>query len=191
LDEDLWSKKRVNDIVRMVKPKKNEQILDLGCGIGVVSLECAKRGSNVLALDFSSNALAKTNMSARKLGVSGKINLVQANADALPLKPSKLTKVVAADLVEHLYPQQFKFMLQECNRALRAGGELHIYTPNPDVNPILVRTIGILERFVKRFKKTTSKISKSISLKDGNGLIVVTGHGKEALAEVLTIFLRQ
>jgi len=152
LDKDSWSKKRVADIIRMVKPKKDEWILDLGCGIGVAGLECARRGSHVLGVDFSADALRIANKLKKKMGLAEQIDFVCSTVNTLPVKQNnKFRKVMAADLIEHLYPQQFKAMLKECYRVLEPGGELFIYTPNPEINSLLIRTIGVLERLVKRF----------------------------------------
>ena len=49
----------------------------------------------------------------------------------MPLRSESFDLVVCADLVEHLYPDQFESMLDECFRVLKPGGRVVIWTPNP------------------------------------------------------------
>ena len=63
---DNWSKKRaslpvydnwLDDYIDILTQKKNEEILDLGCGIGADTLYLIKKGFHVLSCDFSNEAL--------------------------------------------------------------------------------------------------------------------------------------
>jgi len=132
LKRDEWAKKRISDVLSMIEPLKQEDfVIDLGCGIGTFAIECAGRNCNVSGIDYSKVALDIARELLNSRGLQNKVSLINANADVLPLLDSIADKVICADLVEHLYPDQFELMLQEVARTLKNNGELIIYTPNP------------------------------------------------------------
>jgi ubiquinone/menaquinone biosynthesis C-methylase UbiE len=61
-----------NAIEKMLRPKKDDKILDLGCAQGRIAIELAKRGYNVIALDYSRYMLGIAGKRAKKEKVSVK-----------------------------------------------------------------------------------------------------------------------
>lgn len=58
-------------------------------------------------------------------------DIVRADVQFLPFMSTSINKVVCADLVEHLHPNEYLNLLGECRRVLLNAGKLGIYTPNP------------------------------------------------------------
>jgi len=128
---DGWSQQRVRDIVHLVRPEAGEQILDMGCGVGVTAIEAAKRGAVVLAVDYAAPAIrAARRLEAVVLGGTH-IQFAQADGGRLPVADGAVDKIAAVDFVEHITGHQFKAFAFECSRVLRTGGKLLVYTPNP------------------------------------------------------------
>ena len=54
-------------LLKLISPKKNERILDLGCGNGVLARLLATKGANVLAVDFCESFLTKARARTKNL----------------------------------------------------------------------------------------------------------------------------
>ena len=75
-------------VVELLKPKKDEKILDLGCGDGTLAVEIEKAGSKVIAVDLSEDMVEKTKekgieayvMSATELTFQDEFDAVFSNA---------------------------------------------------------------------------------------------------------------
>ena len=70
-----WTKGTVNEIdaiLNRIDLKDGANILDLGCGIGRHSIELAKRGYDVLGIDFSARHIAIAKRNAKELKVDFK-----------------------------------------------------------------------------------------------------------------------
>lgn len=70
--------REVERILRAAKPQPGARILDLGCGIGRHSLEFARRGFNVVGLDFSKHYLAQA-IQAKQLRKTSSLQFVQGD----------------------------------------------------------------------------------------------------------------
>ena len=57
------------------------------------------------------------------------VNLV-CDATHLPFKDNSLELILASDIIEHFSRHEYLGVLNEWNRSLQPGGELHIKTPN-------------------------------------------------------------
>jgi 2-polyprenyl-3-methyl-5-hydroxy-6-metoxy-1,4-benzoquinol methylase len=98
------------------------KLLDVGCGVGTISVELQKRGFEVYGLDFSSVAIEK----AKEKG----INAVECDVDkdGIPFEDNCFDVVWAGDVVEHVFDPIFLF--EEMSRVLKPTGKVLITTPN-------------------------------------------------------------
>jgi len=86
------------DLVEVLNPKKDETILDLGCGDGTLALKIKQRCQNIIAVDLSNEMVEKTKslgieayiMSATNLEFENKFDAVFSNAVLHWVKQSKL-----------------------------------------------------------------------------------------------------
>lgn len=75
-------------VVELLNPKKDERILDLGCGDGILAVSIEKLGAKVIAVDLSEDMVKKTKekgieayvMSATDLSFENKFEAVFSNA---------------------------------------------------------------------------------------------------------------
>jgi len=126
----IWSRDRVSNILSLVEPRPQELILDLGCGVGVVAIECARLGARVIGVDYSELAVKKGEQLVARQGVDS-VAFVVARSERIPMTTESFDKIIAADLIEHLYPDEYEATIKECYRLLKPTGLLLIYSPAP------------------------------------------------------------
>jgi len=71
-----------NIIYESSKSSKKNNILEIGCGTGFLSLELARRGHNVVGVDVSKKSIKEAENYKKKIKVSNKINLKYFVGDA-------------------------------------------------------------------------------------------------------------
>lgn len=114
-------------------------VVDIGCGRGEAAAHAARRGAEVLAVDYSPGSLALTRETAAVMapaalesdGARGRFAPISADATALPLADGMADRVLLLDVVEHLHRWQLAAALGEVRRILRPRGYVIIHTlPN-------------------------------------------------------------
>ncbi len=123
---DNWSKRRSSlpvydlwlDEYKDIFDKNNE-ILDLGCGIGADTLYLLERGYKVLSCDFSHSALKSI-----EDNIKGSKTLYLNMMDKFPIEDNKYL-VVIADLSLHYFDDKTtKHIMMEIKRILKNNGVL-------------------------------------------------------------------
>jgi SAM-dependent methyltransferase len=113
---------------------RGRRLLEVGCGIGVDSIQLAKRGFHVTAVDLTENALAVATEFAVQRGVD--IDFRLGNAEGLDF-PNQAFDVVYSFGVLHHTPD-IERSVAEVHRVLREGGTAYVmlYARNSLVNLI-------------------------------------------------------
>jgi len=109
------------------------QVLDMGCGRGEIALHAAKRGVEVVGIDYSADCLrlSRRTLQVASEGGRARVALGRADATALPFADGAFDRVFMLDLVEHLYGWQLSRALRETHRVLSPKGYLILHTlPN-------------------------------------------------------------
>jgi ubiquinone/menaquinone biosynthesis C-methylase UbiE len=120
---------KLKKVFKLYLPDISERVVDLGSAWGAFSFELAPKCKQTIGVDFSETAIK---FCIKRLRSSKFTNLsfVCADAQNTGLKPCSIDSIFCSDLVEHLYPDQFTNMLDECKRILKPGGKLVIWTPH-------------------------------------------------------------
>jgi len=107
------------------------RVLDIGCGRGEIALHAAKRGVEVVGIDYSPDCLRLSQRTLRVAPEGDQVALGRADAMALPFADGTFDRVFMLDLVEHLYDWQLSRALREARRVLSLRGYLILHTlPN-------------------------------------------------------------
>ncbi len=109
-------------IITLVNPAVSARLLDVGCGIGCLLSEAAKRGVRVFGLDISQEGLAKVkyNFPFAKVCV--------ADGEAIPFKNNSFGYIFSLGSIEHfLHPDKG---IREAERALENNGYAIFILPN-------------------------------------------------------------
>lgn len=125
---DNWSKKRASipvydnwleDYKDILNNNKNNEILDLGCGIGADTLYLTEKGFNVLSCDFSREALNNI-----KENISNSKTMYLNMLDRFPFEDEKYMLIIA-DLSLHYFDNEMTIhIMNEIKRILKKDGIL-------------------------------------------------------------------
>ena len=124
---------RMARTLRLMNLEPRMRVLDLGCGRGEIVLHAARRGAEVVGIDYSPDCLRLT---GRTLEVASerdrdRVTLGHADATALPFRDAVFERVLMLDIVEHLHDWQVSRALREAYRVLSPTGYLVLHTlPN-------------------------------------------------------------
>lgn len=123
-----WNKSYIQRIKNHMLKKdfKGKTLLDIGAGDGYVTIEMAKMGLKVIALDLSQTAL--DNISRYKVQFNlPNITLIHGSAEEIPIKNNSVDYIVANAILEHL-PNEAESIF-EWKRVLKKGGRIIIVVP--------------------------------------------------------------
>jgi 2-polyprenyl-6-hydroxyphenyl methylase/3-demethylubiquinone-9 3-methyltransferase len=94
------------------------QLLDVGCGGGLVAEELARRGYRVSGVDPSPQSIRAAQVHARRERVD--VSYLPAAGEALPFSASTFDAVTCLDVLEHV--DDLDVVLGEIARVLKPGG---------------------------------------------------------------------
>ena len=120
---------RVDKVLSIYDPRPQERVLDLGCGWGTFEWALGPRVTEVVGVDLSAKSVDLCERQ-REAGGFRNVRFVHADAGATGLAAGSFDLVIAADLFEHLYPDDSERVACEAHRVLKSGGRFSIWTPH-------------------------------------------------------------
>lgn len=115
-----------HDIAVRLNP--GDQVLDVGCGTGVLAVLIARRGCSVIGIDIAPPMLAQAGQRVRDEALEDRVTLRELGAVDLDTAfPNASFDAVVSTLVfSELSDDEIEYTLAECRRILRPGGQLLI-----------------------------------------------------------------
>jgi SAM-dependent methyltransferase len=134
----IWGSKvgklRLRDkMIDSVSWRGDEQVLDVGCGHGLMLIGAAKRLTTGRAIgidiwqseDQASNSSQATLENALREGVSGRVELRDSDARELPFVDESFDVIVSSFAIHNIYdPIGREKAIREIHRVLKPGGQL-------------------------------------------------------------------
>jgi ubiquinone/menaquinone biosynthesis C-methylase UbiE len=99
----------------------SSRVLELGCGNGKTTTALVRNGWNIVAVDFSHQAVS---LCKSVTGISERGEICTSDARHLPFCDGSFDAVIAIHIIGHLAAHERKQVITEAFRVLRPGGTL-------------------------------------------------------------------
>ncbi len=127
---------RLETLRRFLRISPGMRVLDVGCGRGEMVVQCGLNGVFAVGVDYAPVGLQLAQRVVARTGERDgdawkRPGLSLGNAKRLPFTDDTFDRAIMSDIVEHLYPDELRAVLEEVHRVLIPGGELLVHTmPN-------------------------------------------------------------
>ncbi len=119
------------------KPLDKINILDIGCGGGLLSEPMTRLGANVTGIDASNKNISIAKLHAKKNKL--KINYLCSSPEKLKIK-KKFDVILNMEIVEHV--EDINFFINSCSKLLKKNGLMFIATLNKTLKSYVFAIIG-------------------------------------------------
>ena len=159
------------------KPLDKINILDIGCGGGLLSEPMTRLGANVTGIDASNKNISIAKLHAKKKNL--KINYLCSSPEKLKIQ-KKFDVILNMEIIEHV--EDINFFINSCSKLLKKNGLMFVATLNKTLKSYMFAIIGAeyvlrwlpigthdWEKFVKPedLKKILSKNNLKLEKLDG------------------------
>lgn len=159
---------------------KGKKVLEIGCGIGTDTINFARAGAEVTAIDLSSKSLKLAAKRAEVFGFSDRINFYEANAEKLSeFIPAQKYDLVYSFGVIHHSPHPEKIIGQISDYFIHPGSTLKLMV----YYRYSWKVFGMLMREKGRFWKLDKIIAKHSEAQ--TGCPVTYSYTKKTIKELI------
>ena len=165
------------------KPLDKINILDIGCGGGLLSEPMTRLGANVTGIDASNKNISVAKLHAKKNNL--KINYMCSSPEKLKIQ-KKFDVILNMEIIEHV--EDINFFINSCSKLLKKNGLMFVATLNKTLKSYMFAIIGAeyvlrwlpigthdWEKFVKPedLKKILSKNNLKLEKLDGMNFNII------------------
>ena len=119
------------------RPLKDINLLDIGCGGGLLSEPMCRLGANVVGIDASKKNIEVANFHAKKNKL--KIDYKVASPETLKIK-TKFDIILNMEIVEHV--EDVEFFINESSKLLKKNGMMFVATLNKTLKSYMFAIVG-------------------------------------------------
>lgn len=167
-----FNKMKINES----QPLENCNLLDVGCGGGLLSECLARLGANVTAIDANENNIRFARDHLTSIDATGqlasRLNYVHSDLDSFSRENQKFDAIVASEVLEHV--DSVDEFIRNCANLLNDDGLLIITTINQTPQSYLC-AILLAENVLKLAPKNAHQYNKLVLL---NGLSLILEESK-------------
>ena len=143
------------------------EILDIGCGGGILAEELSKKGANVTGIDASEKTIeiAKQHSQENNLKINYECSTLE---DHLKKSKKKYDSIICFELIEHV-PDQLK-LINDISKVSKKGSKLFLSTINRNIVSFLFAKV-IAEYVLKIVPQGTHQYEKFIRPSELNKIL--------------------
>lgn len=118
----MWRSPVSREVVRAIAPQPGERVVDVGAGMGPATVQAAKTGASVLAVDPT--PYMRHILGVRRLGQRGRtaISVADGSAESIPAGDHSIDALWTVNTMHHW--TDLDAAVHELARVLRPGGRL-------------------------------------------------------------------
>ena len=147
------------DWIAKQAPLTGQQVLDVGCGGGILAEAMARQGAEVLGIDLATKSLKVAQLHALESGLSN-ISYREVAVEALALeRPASFDVVTCMEMLEHV-PDPAS-VVKACAELVKPGGWVFFSTLNRNPKSFLFAIVGA-EYVLKLLPRGTHEFAKFI-----------------------------
>jgi len=147
------------DWIQTLAPLKDKQVLDVGCGGGILSDAMARVGAHVTGIDLATKSLKVAQLHALETQTPN-VSYREVSAEALAAeKPASFDVVTCMEMLEHV-PDPAS-VVQACATLVKPGGWVFFSTLNRNPQSFLFAIVGA-EYVLNLLPKGTHEYAKFI-----------------------------
>ena len=147
-------------------PLSGINVLDIGCGGGLLSEPMCRLGANVTAIDASNKNIAIANLHAKKNNL--KINYICSSPEKLKTT-KKFDVILNMEIVEHV--EDVDFFLKSCANLLKKNGLMFVATINKTFKSYIFAIVGA-EYILRWLPIGTHEWDKFVKPEELKGLLI-------------------
>jgi len=140
-------------------PLQGKNVLDIGCGGGILAESMARKGAKVTGIDLSEKALKVADLHSLESGIAVRYELIAAEALAAR-EPAQYDVVTCMEMLEHV-PDPAA-IVQACATLVKPGGHVFFSTLNRNPKAYLFAIIGA-EYLLRLLPRGTHDYAKFIT----------------------------
>ena len=122
---------------RSLKPLNKLNILDIGCGGGLLCEPLKRLGGNMTGIDASKNNIEVAKLHAKEMGL--KIEYIHSSPENLKLK-KKFDVILNMEVIEHV--SNVDFFIEKCSSLINKDGIMFVATINRNLKSYLFAIVG-------------------------------------------------
>jgi SAM-dependent methyltransferase len=111
-------------IQKYVSPKKQDTLLDFGCGVGRIAFFLSPKVKRIEGVDVAKNMLE---VATKKSSGFTNVHFSLLHDLTLPIKSEELNKVVSHWVLQHISDDDCSAYFEEFYRVLKPGGKLFLF----------------------------------------------------------------
>lgn len=105
-----------------------KRVLDYGAGVGYMTIMCAKKGAEVVAIEAEPTAIEAAQLYAKDRSVSQQCTFIQATDLPHELREEYFDIIIAKDIIEHI--EEDEAFIKHLTEHLKVGGQIILSTQN-------------------------------------------------------------
>ena len=145
--------------IAQLAPLAGKQVLDVGCGGGILADAMARKGAQVLGIDLATKSLKVAQLHALEASTAG-VQYREVSAEALAAeRPAQFDVVTCMEMLEHV-PDPAA-VVQACAQMVKPGGWVFFSTLNRNPKSFLFAIVGA-EYLLKLLPKGTHEYARMI-----------------------------
>jgi 2-polyprenyl-3-methyl-5-hydroxy-6-metoxy-1,4-benzoquinol methylase len=121
----FWHEAKFRLIERIAMPKKQDRVLDAGCGSGTITYFLSQHAGESVGIDSNPSAIAYASDAYKTPNLQFRLGQFD---DLIGGKP--FDKIYSIEVIEHLYEDQVAGVLSLFYKLANPGAQLFITTPN-------------------------------------------------------------